>query len=126
MYNTLAVPGVNFNPELGAYITMENAAVQGRIPVYILSTNVPHLALKFVVQILKVELVSGDIGNPNFYPVLGQLVNTSVYIEASNDPHGVFVIYGNQGQAEVQNIVVQPKPDSSVQLTVERLGKLNF
>lgn len=124
LYDRLAIPGLDFIPEMGANLSIADGIATGSIPVYVLPDNVPELAEKFVVRLLKVELINGDMGNPNFSPKLGSAVAADVYIAANQDPHGAFAIYSSDPLAISggQTILVEEKANFLVQLVLDRKG----
>lgn len=107
-------------------MTFASGSASCNVPIYILPDNIPELTEKFTARLLKVDLVDGDIGNPNFSPRLGGIVSANVYIAANQDPNGVFAIYSADPLALSggQMILVEQKPSYSVQLVIERSGEL--
>lgn len=122
----MATPRTDFLAEDSGNVTIASGSASCNVPVNILPDSIPELTEKFIARLLKVELVDGDIGNPNFFPKLGDIVSADVYIEANQDPNGVFAIYSADPLAISggQMILVEQKPSYSVQLVVERNGEL--
>ena len=125
LYYSLATPGVDFTAVQGANLTIPNGVSSFGLPVYILNPGIPELTEKFLVRLLSVQLVNGDIGNPNFLPMLGSPTLATIYIAENHDPNGVFNIYSTDPGSQVrgQLVLVSPKPNYSVQLVILRNGE---
>ena len=127
LYSRLAMVSADFMAEQSASVLIANGETEGRIPAYVMPDTTPELAEKFSMQLTSVELVDSNfISNPNFVPLLGNVTMATLMISANQDPHGLFALHIQDSNDTLQQevVVMATNPGRSVQLYVQRLGKL--
>lgn len=121
-------------------ITIDNGQSFGLIPVQITPDTAPELPEKFKIRLLDVELILSDdvpmLNNPDpaNLPQIGGIRNGEslaeiyVVIASNDDANGVFHIFSNDPSAldNGQVVEVEERDRLSVELVVERQGKLYF
>lgn len=108
-------------------IIIHDGNTTGQIPVTILDDNIPELAEKFVVKLLRVE-VDDPAAITKDPPQLIAPTSATVTILTNDNAYGAFRIYSDSPSANLtqRTVKVLEQDKLAVDLTVERQGTCVF
>lgn len=121
LFSTQAIATSDYESVTRQWVIMADGEEFVNLSVVILPDDFPEVDEKFLISLLKVELmnISASIENQ---PTIGQPNTSTVVIQMNGDAFGVFVIYSispNTTESGL-HVEVQEWPQSTVQLMIHR------
>ncbi|XP_061478182.1 adhesion G-protein coupled receptor V1 isoform X3 [Rhineura floridana] len=122
LFSTQALAGHDYESVTRQWIIMAEGVEFANLTVTILPDDFPELDEKFVISLLRVDLMNISASDEN-QPTIGQPNSSTVVILMNGDAFGVFVIY-NVSPNTTDNglyVEVQEWPQNAVQLMIHRI-----
>ncbi|KAJ6669788.1 hypothetical protein lerEdw1_000337 [Lerista edwardsae] len=121
LFNTQAIATIDYESVARQWVIMADGAEFVNLTVVILPDDFPEVDEKFVISLLKVELmnISASIQNQ---PTIGQPNTSTVVILMNGDAFGVFVVYSISPNTSENGLYVEVQewPQNTVQLMIHR------
>ncbi|XP_077792347.1 adhesion G-protein coupled receptor V1 isoform X2 [Podarcis muralis] len=121
LFSTQAIAGSDYESVTRQWVIMAEGAEFANLTVTILPDDFPEVDEKFVISLLRVELlnISASIED---HPTIGQPNTSTVVILMNGDAFGVFVIYSISPNTTEDGLYVEVHewPQNTVQLMIHR------
>ena len=72
LYRFRAVAGLDYHPVSSSHITLNDGESTGNLPITVIADDIPELQEKFILKLLKVELIGTPPNNDENLPKLGK------------------------------------------------------
>uniref|UniRef100_K7FWY2 Adhesion G protein-coupled receptor V1 n=1 Tax=Pelodiscus sinensis TaxID=13735 RepID=K7FWY2_PELSI len=121
LFDSQAIAGSDYESVTSQWAIILEGEQFANLTVTILPDNLPELDEKFIVSLLKVELMNTSASLIN-QPKIGQPNTSTVVIMMNGDAFGVFVIYSVSPNATAKGLYVEVEecPQTNVQLMIHR------
>lgn len=115
--------GEDFTIVSGQFVLFLGGLTTTVIPIPVIDDSIPELDEKFYLRLTAVVLDDGNVSTSDT-PMLGQLRQSIITIRSSDSAFGMFRLYSLSAGPSVRVIEVNEINRLSVDLVVERSGKL--
>lgn len=115
--------GEDFTIVSGQFVLFLGGLTTAVIPIPVIDDSIPELDEKFYLRLTAVVLDDGNVSTSDT-PMLGQLRQSIITIRSSDSAFGMFRLYSLSAGPSVRVIEVNEINRLSVDLVVERSGKL--
>ncbi|XP_069081373.1 adhesion G-protein coupled receptor V1 [Pleurodeles waltl] len=121
LFSSHALAGSDYESITGKWATMLDGEEFANLTVSILTDSLPELDEKFMISLLRVELINMSVTSKN-QPSVGEPNTSTVVIMMNGDAFGVFLIYSINPNVTGKGLYVevQEQPQTTVELVIER------